>query len=136
VIALLGCLLLRDRGLRQSQQSHHCHTHSEGRFHHTHLRETPPDGHGPRPAAATPARRKLPRWQPQCGPQPLTGSVLLFSVRSYLVKNKERTVLGKKRRRPGAPPSHSNCQPVSARAVNARSASRNRPPPLDRSSPG
>src|SRR6516225_2054959 len=49
VIALPGCLLLRDRGLRQSQQSHHCHEHSEGWFHHAHLRETPPDGHGPRP---------------------------------------------------------------------------------------
>ena len=49
-ITALGVILyrlLRDRGLRQSQQSHHCRTHSEGRFHHTHLRGNSPDGHGP-----------------------------------------------------------------------------------------
>src|SRR5262249_27835207 len=71
----------------------------------------------PRPAAATPGRRKLPRWQPQCGPQPLTGSVFMVLILFLSVKNKERTEMGKeKRRRPEAPPSHSNCQPVSARA--------------------
>src|SRR6516225_7417363 len=46
--------------------------------------------------AAPPARRKLPRWRPQCGPQPLTGSSALFAVRSRLVKNKERTEPAKK----------------------------------------
>src|SRR6516164_11799644 len=45
------------------------------------------------------ARRKLPRWQPQCGPQPLTGSVLLFPFCSYDVKNRERTTFGKRKRR-------------------------------------
>src|SRR5262249_60547986 len=50
--------------------------------------KTPPNAHGL--AATAPARRKLPRWQPQCGPQPLTGSVLLFALCSYNVKNKER----------------------------------------------
>src|SRR5262245_50536946 len=39
IIALPGCLLLRDRGWRQSQQSQQCRTHSKGRFHHTSLRE-------------------------------------------------------------------------------------------------
>src|SRR5262249_58020258 len=52
------------------------------------------------------ARRNLPRWQPHCGPQPLTGSVLLFAFCSYDVKKKERTTFGKrKRRRRRAPPS-------------------------------
>src|SRR5215831_17064365 len=68
------------------------------------LRENSAHAHGL--AATASARRKLPRWQPQCGPQPLTGSVLLFAFCSYDVKNKERTTLGKrKRRRRRAPPS-------------------------------
>src|SRR5262245_36384911 len=77
--------------------------------------KTPPHAHGL--TATAPARRKLPRWQPQCGPQPLTGSVLLFTLCSYNVKNKERTrwaenggVAGRRR---------INCRPV-APAVNAR----------------
>src|SRR5215831_10013454 len=69
-------------------------------------------------AATAPARRKLPRWQPQCGPQPLTGSVLLFALCSYNVKNKERTRLG--RENGGAAGRRRiNCRPV-APAVNAR----------------
>src|SRR5262249_21651355 len=75
IIALPGCLLLRDRGWRQSQQSQQCRTHSKGRFHHTSLRENSPNACGL--AATAPARRKLPRWQPQCGPQPLTGSATI-----------------------------------------------------------
>src|SRR5262245_40949229 len=64
--------------------------------------KTPPTPTASRPASA---RRKLPRWQPQCGPQPLTGNALLFALCSYNVKNKERTRFGKrKRRRRGAPP--------------------------------
>src|SRR5262249_35324843 len=47
IVALPGCLLLRDRGLRQSQQSYQCRTHSEGRFHHTCLRVN--SAHPPRP---------------------------------------------------------------------------------------
>src|SRR5262245_64164583 len=50
-------------------------THSKGRFHHTSLREN--SAHACGLAATAPARRKLPRWQPQCGPQPLTGSVTI-----------------------------------------------------------
>src|SRR5262249_40659465 len=51
----------------------------------------------PPPAAARPApgRRKLPRWQPQCGPHPLTGNALLFAFCSYNVKKKERTRLAR-----------------------------------------
>src|SRR5262249_4745064 len=56
-------------------------------------------------AAAAPARKKLPRWQPQCGPQPLTGSASLFALCSHIVKNKERPEPAKKAA-PGAPPSH------------------------------
>src|SRR6516162_998301 len=114
VIALPGGLLLRDRGLGQSQQSHHCRTHSEGRFHHTHLREIPP--RRPRPAAAAPARRKLPRWQPQCGPQPLTGSIPLFAVRSYFVKNKERTEPSKK----GGARGRRRRVPIASRSLSRR----------------
>src|SRR6516164_5894977 len=73
-----------------------------------------------RRTATAPARRKLPRWQPQYGPQPLTGSTPLFAVRSHFVKNKEGTEPSKKRRRPGAPPSRFNAAGRCARAVNAR----------------
>src|SRR6516225_6927795 len=40
--------------------------------------------------------KELPRWQPQYGPQPLTGSIPLFAIRSRIVKNKERTASRKK----------------------------------------
>src|SRR6266540_7266011 len=50
----------------------------------------------PRPRGRSVGERKLPRWQPQCGPQPLTGSALLFALCSYDVKNKERTALTRK----------------------------------------
>src|SRR5262249_10403932 len=46
IVALPGGPLLRDRGLRQCQQSYQCRTHSEGRFHHTCLRENSADAHG------------------------------------------------------------------------------------------
>src|SRR6516162_719912 len=73
-----------------------------------------------RRTAAAPARRKLPRWQPQYGPQPLTGSTPLFAVRSYFVKNKERTEPSKKRRRSRGAAVAFQLQLVAARAVNAR----------------
>src|SRR5262249_47258700 len=103
IIALPGCLLLRDRGWRQSQQSQQCRTHSKGRFHHTSLREN--SAHACGLAATAPARRKLPRWQPQCGPQPLTGSATI--VRSLFLPCQEQRANGVigKRRRHGAPPS-------------------------------
>src|SRR5262249_22332329 len=51
-------------------------------------------------------RRNLRRGHPQCGPQPLPGSVFLFVFFSYNAKKKERTTLEKKKRRPRrAPPS-------------------------------
>src|SRR5262249_47347255 len=53
IIALPGCLLLRDRGWRQSQQSQQCRTHSKGRFHHTSLRENSPQRMRPRGHSAS-----------------------------------------------------------------------------------
>src|SRR5215510_16352658 len=50
----------------------------------------------PTPRGRSVGERKLPRWQPQRAPQPLTGSVLLFALCSYDVKNKERTALTRK----------------------------------------
>src|SRR5262245_54119186 len=116
VIALAGCLLLRDRGLRQRQQSYQYRTHSEGRFHHTYLRENSAHAHGL--AATASARRKLPRWQPQCGPQPLTGSVLLFAFCSYDCQEQRENNVGQEKT--AAPQGAAvDCRPV-APAVNAR----------------
>src|SRR5262249_37601948 len=78
--------------------------------------KTPPNAPGL--GATARGRRNLRRWQPQCGPQPLTGSVLLFAFCSLKIKNKERTRLG--RENGGAAGRRQiNCRPV-APAVNAR----------------
>src|SRR5262249_25461735 len=117
VIALPGGLLLRDRGLGQSQQSHHCRTHSEGRFHHTHLREIPPDGHGPRPRRRR--RRKLPRWSPQYDPQPRPAASQCSPFVLTLSRTKRELSRAKKAAPWGAAVAF-QLEPVAARAVNAR----------------
>src|SRR5262249_35345548 len=78
--------------------------------------KTPPTPAASRPASA---RRKLPRWQPQCGPQPLTGSALLFALCSYNIKNKGRTGWERKTGGAGGPRRGFDCRRV-APAVNAR----------------
>src|SRR5215475_754416 len=95
------CSAIAD-GDKASSPSNAAHTAKVGFI--THLSgKTPPNACGL--AATAPARRKLPRWQPQCGPRPLTGSVTI--VRSYVLtvsrtKSEQRN---RKRRRHGAPPS-------------------------------
>src|SRR5262249_23495519 len=68
----------------------------------THLSgKTPPNAYSL--AATAPASRKLPRWQPQCGPQTLTGSLTI--VRSLFRRSQEQRVndvIGKRRRQGGA----------------------------------
>src|SRR5262249_32503963 len=98
IIALPGCLLLRDRGWRQSEQSQQCRTHSKGRFHHTSLRENSaqrlrPRGHsaGEKETAALAAAM----WSAAPDRQREYCSLFVLGV-----KNKERTTLIRKRRRP------------------------------------
>src|SRR5262249_24464107 len=72
-------------GDKASSPSNAAHTAKVGFI--THLSgKTPPNAHGL--AATAPARRKLPRWQPQCGPQPLTGSAAI--VRSLFWRCQEQ----------------------------------------------
>src|SRR5499426_832616 len=103
IIALPGCLLLRDRGWRQSQQSQQCRTHSKGRFHHTSLRENStqrirPRGHsaGEKETAALAAAM----WSAAPDRQRDYCSLFVLTVS----RTKSERVIGK-RRRPGAPPS-------------------------------
>src|SRR5262249_44353894 len=100
------CSAIAD-GVKASSPSNAADTAKVGFI--THLSgKTPPNAYGL--AATAPARRKLPRWQPQCGPQPLTGSVTI--VRSLFLPCQEQRANGVigKRRRPGAPPS--DCTPL------------------------
>src|SRR5262249_39051627 len=70
------CSAIAD-GDKASSPSNAAHTAKVGFI--THLSgKTPPNAYGL--AATAPARRKLPRWQPQCGPQPLTGSASYCSL--------------------------------------------------------
>src|SRR5262245_63290389 len=78
------CSAIAD-GDKASSPSNAAHTAKVGFI--THLSgQTPPIAYGL--AATAPARRKLPRWQPQCGPQPLTGSAA--TVRSLFWRCKEQ----------------------------------------------
>jgi hypothetical protein len=77
---------LCDRGLRQSQQSHQCRTRSsEGRFHHTSLRESFAEHLGPNGRSA--GENGLPRWLSALRADP-TGSNSMFLFCSNNVKNK------------------------------------------------
>src|SRR5262245_4331620 len=99
---------------KASSPSNAAHTAKVGFI--THLSgKTPPNAYGL--AATAPARRKLPRWQPQCGPQPLTGSVLLFAFCSYGQEQKANNVGQEKTAAPQG--AAVDCRPV-APAVNAR----------------
>src|SRR5262245_51727916 len=94
------CSAIAD-GDKASSPSNAAHTAKVGFI--THLSaKTPPNACGL--AATAPARRKLPRWQPQCGPRPLTGSddCSLFVLTVSRTKSEQRN---RKRRRHGAPPS-------------------------------
>src|SRR5262249_33807028 len=110
------CSAIAD-GDKASSPSNAAHTAKVGFI--THLSgKTPPNAYGL--AATAPARRKLPRWQPQCGPQPLTGSVTI--VRSLFLPcqgQRANGVIGK-RRRPGAPPSDQLQAVAPARSVRGK----------------
>src|SRR5262249_11239073 len=78
------CSAIAD-GDKASSPSNAAHTAKVGFI--THLSgKTPPNACGL--AATAPARRKLPRWQPQYGPRPLTGSVTI--VRSLFLPCQEQ----------------------------------------------
>src|SRR4029453_4690569 len=67
------CSAIAD-GDKASSPSNAAHTAKVGFI--THLSgKTPPNACGL--AATAPARRKMPRWQPQCGPLPLNGSLTI-----------------------------------------------------------
>src|SRR5262249_28941392 len=98
-----GCLLLRDRGWRQSEQSQQCRTHSKGRFHHTPLRENSAQRMRPRGHSASEketAALAAAMWS--AAPDRQRDDCSLFVLTVSRTKSEQRN---RKRRRHGAPPS-------------------------------
>src|SRR6516162_1358534 len=90
------CSAIAD-GDKASSPSNAAHTAKVGFI--THLSgKTPPNAYGL--AATAPARRKLPRWQPQCGPQPLTGSAAIVRSLFWRCQEQRANSTDRKRRRP------------------------------------